>query len=53
MQYGEGLISKVIAWIEHPGNSNETITDWLLFVALILMISFLWTTVLRHIPEAV
>lgn len=53
MQYGEGIITKIYSWIWHPGNSNETISDWAAFLALIIMISFLWTTVLKNIPEAI
>lgn len=52
MEYGEGLITKIFSWIWHPGNSDETVGDWIGFLALVLIVSFLWTTVLKHIPEA-
>lgn len=52
MQYGEGIITKIYSWIWHPQNSDETVSDWIGFLALAILLSFLWTTVLRHIPEA-
>lgn len=53
MQFGEGLITKIFTWIAHPGNSDETLQDYAGFLALVLIVSFLWTTVLKHIPDAV
>jgi hypothetical protein len=47
MQTGEGIITKIYSWIWHPSNSNETLTDWLAFVILILLVAYLWSTVIR------
>jgi len=47
MNYGDGIISKIYGWIWHPGNSQETLTDWSLFLVLALIASFLWATVIR------
>jgi len=47
MNYGEGLISKIFAWIWHPGNSDETITDWFAFFVLLVIASYLWSTVIK------
>jgi len=47
MNYGEGLISKVFTWIWHPSNSEETLTDWAGFLVLVLIVSFLWSTVIK------
>lgn len=49
MNYGEGLISKIYRWVWHPGDSNETIADWVGALALILIVSFLWSTVIAKV----
>lgn len=49
MQFGEGLISKIYSWTWHPSNSDETVNDWLAFLVLALIASFLWSTVIKAI----
>jgi hypothetical protein len=47
MNTGDGLISRIYGWIWHPSNSDETVTDWAAFVVLVLIASFLWSTVIK------
>jgi hypothetical protein len=49
MNTGDGIISKIYAWTWHPGNSAETISDWIAFFALALIASYLWSTVIKTI----
>jgi hypothetical protein len=46
MNFGEGIISKIYSWVWHPGNSGETLTDWLAFFVLALIAGYLWSTVI-------
>lgn len=49
MQTGEGIITKIYSWIWNPSNSGETLTDWFAFVVLILIVAYLWSTVIKAI----
>ena len=49
MQTGAGIITKIYSWIGHPGNSEETLTDWFAFFILALIASYLWSTVIKVI----
>jgi hypothetical protein len=49
MQTGEGIISKIYSWVYHPGNSQETLSDWAAFFVLALIAAYLWSTVIRAI----
>jgi hypothetical protein len=49
MEFGSGIISKIYGWVWHPGNSEGTVMDWGSFLILILMVSFLWSTVIRQV----
>lgn len=49
MQQGEGLITKIYSWIGHPGQSDEPIEYWAAFLVLVLIASFLWSTVIKVI----
>ena len=52
MNYGEGIISKVYGWLWHPSNSNETLTEWALFLVLMLIVVFFWTITVNQITSA-
>lgn len=43
-----GIISKIFDWMKHPANSNTSILDWSAGLVLILMVSFLWATVVKQ-----
>ena len=47
-----GVVGKIIDWILHPINSEGTIPQWVAGLALILIVSFLWSTVIRYIAPA-
>ena len=49
MNAGEGLITKIYSWVWHPSNSQETTSEWAMFLVLVLIVSFLWATVIRMI----
>ena len=46
-----GVISKIFDWLRHPGNSNGTILEWTAGLILVLIISFLWATVVKQTIE--
>ena len=44
---------KIFGWIQHPSIDTDTDpSDWLLGLVLILLLSFLWSRVVRQIVEA-
>jgi hypothetical protein len=45
----KGLISQTLDWITHPAYSETNLGQWAAFVVLILIVSFLWSTVVRQI----
>lgn len=47
MGAGEGLITKIYSWVWHPSNSSETITEWIAFFIVVLILSYLWSTVIN------
>lgn len=47
MGAGEGLITKIYAWVWHPSNSSETVTEWIAFFIVVLILSYLWSTVIN------
>ena len=47
MNQGAGMISRIYGWVWHPSNSDETLTEWFAGLVLILIISFLWSTVVK------
>lgn len=44
----KGLLTQTLAWIEHPGNSQGSLVEWAAGLVLILILSFLWTTVVKQ-----
>jgi hypothetical protein len=43
-----GIITKLFAWMGHPAKSDSDIADWVGGLVLILILSFLWSTVVRQ-----
>jgi hypothetical protein len=43
-----GSISKIFDWLQSPIQSDSTISDWAAGLVLILIVSFLWSTVVRQ-----
>jgi len=47
-----GIISKSLAWIAHPGFTDDSDpTDWFAFVVLTIMLGLLWSKVVRQTLE--
>jgi hypothetical protein len=45
----KGILSQTLNWITHPSYSDGTISEWAAGLLLILLLSFLWATVVPHI----
>lgn len=43
------LFSRFLSWFSLPANTETTVKDWIGFLALVLIASFLWSTVIRSI----
>lgn len=44
-----GLVSKIFGWAFHPLNDDSDVNEWLAGLVLLLIIAFLWSTVIRMI----
>jgi hypothetical protein len=44
-----GLVSGIFQWGQHPLYSSGNVADWLAALALLLILSFLWKTVIDRI----
>ena len=42
-----GILGQSLDWLEHPGYSDATVGEWFGGLVVILILSFLWTTVLK------
>lgn len=49
MNNGNGLITRTLNWITHPSYSDPNLATWGAGLTLILIVSFLWTTVIKQI----
>lgn len=47
----KGLISQTLSWITHPSESEGNISQWAAGLVLILIASFLWSTVIKQVVE--
>lgn len=45
----KGIVTQTLDWIAHPTHSDSSIKDWAAGLLLILIVSFLWTTVVSQI----
>jgi len=48
-----GSLVRLIAWARHPFSSGMSAVDWMLFLGLVIVASFLWTRVLSLITGAI
>lgn len=48
-----GLLSHVLQWISYPSKSSVTLKEWAAFLAVALIISFLWSTVVGAITKGI
>lgn len=44
-----GLISKAFSWGTHPLNDDTSVNEWLAGLVLVLILAFMWSTVIRMI----
>jgi hypothetical protein len=49
MNASSGIIGKVVDWINHPANSDGDIMDWTAGLLVVIILSFLWSTVIRQL----
>lgn len=49
----ESLVGKVFSWGSSANYSDTTIEVWLLGLALVLALAFLWSTVVRDVIREV
>jgi len=45
----KGLLAQTLDWVTHPSYSDESLGTWAAFLLLVIIMSFLWTTVIRQI----
>lgn len=45
----KGLISQTLNWISHPSYSEGTPGTWAAGLVVVLIVAFLWSTVLKQI----
>lgn len=43
-----GIISKLFAWTTNASYDNTTVADWGAGLVVILILAFLWSTVINH-----
>lgn len=51
MNQDDGLIAKIFTWMTHASYDESTLQEWLAGLALILILAFLWATVIRQVVE--
>lgn len=44
-----GIVSKIFQWLTSARYSDTTLKEWLAGLALILILSFLWSTVIKQV----
>jgi hypothetical protein len=45
-----GIFSKLLSWLTLPSeHEDSTVKEWFAFLVLILIVSFLWSTVVKQI----
>ncbi len=45
---GRGIITKIFDWFGHAGYSQASVGEWLAGLMLLLILSFLWSTVVKQ-----
>jgi hypothetical protein len=45
----KGIISQSFDWLAHPAYSDASMGEWAAGLVLILIVAFLWATVVRQI----
>jgi hypothetical protein len=50
---GNGLIGKIFSWGSSPTYSDSTTSTWLAGLGLVIVLAFLWATVVRQVLREV
>lgn len=45
----DSLVGKIFSWGSSPSYSDTTVSVWLYGLALVLILAFLWSTVVRQV----
>ena len=48
----KGLITSLYDWSAHPSYSTGTALQWTAGLVIVLILAFLWSTVIRLVKEA-
>jgi hypothetical protein len=48
-----GLLSNVLQWISYPSKSSITLKEWAAFLAVAIIVAFLWSTVVGAISKGI
>jgi hypothetical protein len=51
MNQNQSLIGKIFAWGTNASYSDTTVQQWLMGLALIMVLAFLWSLVVKQIIE--
>jgi hypothetical protein len=46
---GNGLVSRVMAWLKQPFTTNMDVAQWGIFVLFLMCVCIFWTRVLRDV----
>lgn len=49
MNSESAFFSKLLSWLKLPATTETTVKEWFGFLALVLIVSFLWSTVIKGI----
>lgn len=53
MENGNGMLTRLGAWLKRPYSDDMSTWGWFAFLGLIAVLAFLWTRVLRVIAAGV
>jgi len=50
---GNGLSTKFAAWLKKPYSDDMSVAGWFAFLAMVSVLAFLWSRVLRLIAASI
>lgn len=50
---GQGLLTKMFAWIQHPQHADRPPVDYLAFLIIAILAGLMWSKTIRQTLEAV
>ncbi len=45
------MIEKMFGWLTHASYDESTLQEWIAGLAIVLILAFLWSTVVRQVVE--